>query len=710
MSVQAFFNAKSVAVVGASSRKGKVGHEVLASLIRGGFEGEIFPVNPRGGRMQGLPCYESLAAIGETPDLVVVVVPADSVADVVSQCATIGVRQTVILSAGFRESGPEGQKREQQVLQIARRAGMRIVGPNCVGLISTHNRLNASFGGELPRRGGIGYFSQSGSLLSAILDMANTGEVGFSKLISIGNKADVNELDVLRAFGGDEDTTVIAGYLETITDGDAFMQAAEQISRQKPILLMKSGETGAGARAASSHTGSMVRAQATFESIVARAGIIHCNSIKEQFDCAIALASQPLPGGPDVAVIANAGGAGIMAVDAIERCGLALARFSEQTQDKLRANLPRFASIDNPIDVLGDALADRYEIALSTALADPNVDVVLALLTPHAMTECDPTAEVVVRAAAQTHKPVLSSFLGARRMERAAQTLRHGHIPQYDSPESAVAAIAVMADYAKWRKRPKRVVKLFSVNRRRVEQIIDRHLRRGAYDIDEAESQAILAAYGFVTPRGAVATSVEQAANLAEQIGYPVVLKIRSPDIQHKSEVGGVKPGLAGEQEVMDAFDLMMHRVPKMAPDADILGVLVQEMCTKGREVIIGMHRDERFGPLMMFGTGGTTVEVLKDVAFHLAPITAEEAREMLLSTRTYQLLKGVGEQEVVDIDAVAEGLQRLSQLVTEFPQIQEMDINPYVVGPEGTTPVAVDARIHVRQRQGEGGDTHARI
>ncbi len=698
MSVQTLFNPKSVAIVGASAAAGKVGYEVLRSMLTCGFTGPIYPVNPKGGTIQGVACYESLEAIGDPLDLVVIVVPAKFVPAVMKQCAALKAPAVIVLSAGFRESGPEGEKLEREVAEIARRGGIRLVGPNCVGVMSTANHLNASFAGDLPAPGGIAYLSQSGSLLSAILDMANADGVGFSRLISIGNKADVNELDLLRVFGADDQTQVIAGYLETITDGDAFMREAERVSRTKPILLMKSGETGSGAEAASSHTGSLARRQAAFESIFARAGIVRCRSIKAQFDYACAMASQPMPAGANVAVIANAGGAGIMAVDAIEREGLELATFTEATRDTLREHLPAAANINNPVDVLGDALADRYETALLAALADPNVDVILALLTPHAMTECSPTAAAVVEASRHTDKPILACFLGAQRMAEAVEVLRAGGIPRYDCPEAAVSTIAAMVRYAQWRARPERVVKLFPVNRRKVETIIERHLHRGALDVAEMESQEILEAYGFVTPRGAVATSADQAANIARQIGYPVVLKIWSPDILHKTEVGGVRLGLGNEQEVMDAFDLMMYRIPPKAPDADILGVLVQKMVREGAEVILGMHRDERFGPLMMFGMGGLMVEVIKDVAFYPAPITAEEAKEMLINTRTYQLLKGGRGRKGVDIDILAEGLQRLSQLATEFPQIQEMDINPYVAGPEGTVPIAVDAYIRLRE------------
>ncbi len=605
------------------------------------------------------------------------------------------MKAVVIITAGFREVGEEGRELEEQIIQIARQAGIRVIGPNCLGVIAPANKLNASFGGDLPAAGAIGYLSQSGALLAAILDMANANNIGFSKLVSIGNKADIDELDIIRALGQDSETKVIAGYLESITDGDAFVREAERISQKKPILLIKSGGTEAGARAASSHTGSLAGSETAYECVFERAGIIRCGSIKEQFDYAWAFANQPLPAGPRVAVITNAGGPGIMATDAIEGEGLTFAKPADETIAKLASKLPAAANLYNPIDILGDALADRYEFALDIILDDPNVDIVLVLLTPQAMTESAVTAEAIVRIAhKKPAKPVFACFLGASKVEGGIEILRAGKIPTMDSPKSSVETIKVIADYVRWRSRPKRIVKLFPVNRRKVEGIIERHQRQKIREIGEAESKEILEAYGFVTPKDSVATTAEQAANIAKQIGFPVVLKIWSPDILHKSDVGGVRIGLDSEQEVKDAFDLMMYRITKKLPEANILGVLVQEMCSSGREVILGMNRDPHFGPLMMFGMGGTMVEVLKDVSFYLAPLTAEEAKQMLIDTKTYQILKGVRGQEGVDIGAIAEGLQRLSQLVTEFPQIKEMDINPYVVGPEGTTPIAVDARM----------------
>jgi acetyl coenzyme A synthetase (ADP forming)-like protein len=699
MALESFFNPGSVAVVGASAKQGKVGHEILSGILKAGFAGRIFPINPHADQIEGLKCFPDLASIGEVPELVIIVVPAAAVPGVMQQCVNIGVKNVIIITAGFKEVGPEGAELENRLVRIARQGGVRVIGPNCLGLIVPKNKLNASFGGELPVTGALAYLSQSGALMAAILDMANAGGIGFSELVSIGNKADVDELDIIRAFGQDDDTKVIAGYLENIRDGNAFVREAENISQHKPILLIKSGGTEAGAKAASSHTGSLAGGETAYEAVFDRAGIIRCSSIKQQFEYSQAFAYQPLPQGSRAAVITNAGGPGIMAADEIERQGLKFARLSDQTMSTLERELPAAANVHNPVDVLGDALADRYEFALSAVLDDENVDMVLVLLTPQAMTQPAETANVLVKVAShKKDKPILACFLGAKKVDDAKRILRQGGIPTYESPESSVRTMKVMADYVRWKKRPKRIVKLFPVNRRKVENIIDRHLRQGIREVDEMESKDILEAYGFVTPKGSVATTAEQAAAAANQLGYPVVLKIVSPDILHKSDVGGVRVGLRNATEVMDAFDLMMFRTPKVKPDANIVGVLVQQMCTTGREVILGMNRDKRFGPLMMFGMGGTMVEVLKDVSFYLAPLTAEEAKEMLMNTRTYRMLEGVRGQQGVDIDAIAEGLQRLSQLVTEFPQIQEMDINPYMVGPANTIPVAVDARISVEK------------
>ena len=695
MNFESFFNPKSVAMVGVSQHKGKVGYEILANMLAAGYEGEIFPVNPQADTIEGLRCYPDLLSIGQVPELVVIVVPARIVPAVMRQCAKLKVKSVIVVTAGFKEVGKEGKELEEQVVQIAKHAGIRLIGPNCLGVIAPANKLNASFGGKLPAAGTVGYLSQSGALLAAVLDMANNSGIGFSRLVSVGNKADVDELDVLKAFGEDPHTKVIAGYLESISDGNAFVSQAEAILHEKPILLMKPGGTQAGAKAATSHTGSLAGDDIAYECLFKRAGIIRCDSLKSQVDYIQAFANQPLPTGRRVAIISNAGGAGIMATDAIERQGLDFARLSADTIAKLASNLPAAASLQNPVDVLCDALAERYEFALSVALDDPDVDIALVLLTPQAMTDPTAIAKGVVKISQRKPgKLILACFLGASRMEEGTRILREGKVPCYDSPETAVNTIKVVTEYVRWRCRPKRIVELFAVSRRKAETTIEKHRRHGTRQIGEVASKEILQAYGFAIPKASVATTAEQAASIAQKLGFPVVLKIWSPEIVHKTDVGGVKLGLESRQEVMDAFDLMMYRIPRKMPDVEVLGVLVQEMVKTGKEVILGMKREPHFGPLMMFGMGGTMVEVLKDVSFYLAPLTAEEALQMLVNTKTYQMLMGVRGQEGVDTGTIAEALQRLSQLATEFPQIKEVDINPYVVGPKGTAAIAVDARM----------------
>jgi len=695
MKWQLFFNPRSIAIVGASPKKGKAGNAILTSLLRDNFPGKIFTVNPNVKEVLGITCFPDLKSIGQVPDLAIVTTPPEHVIDLLHQCADTGVKAVVIITSGLKEIDEHGTHMEEAIARIAKTSGLEVIGPNCIGLMSPLNRMNASFAGRLPLPGKIGYFSQSGSVMSAVIDMARSMDIGFSRVVNIGNKAHLSELDMLKAFADDPETKVIAGYLETFDDGDNFIRQAERISPEKPILLLKAGVTAAGARAALSHTGRLTGSERAFDCVFERVGVIRCASINHQLDIARAFAYQPLPQGANVAIIANAGGAGIMATDAIERENLQLAVLSDATIDTLSTKLDNALNINNPIELQGNIFADDYELALRQVLDDPGVHHVLAMLTPHELTPCSDVVQAIIRVAKEkTGKPILACLLGGKRVEKEVKQLNQAGIPQFSFPENAITTIKAMVNYSFWRSRPKRVVKLFPVNRRKVEKIIERHLKDGIREVVDIEVKTILDAYGFVTPKGMMAASPEQAANIANQIGYPVVLKVWAPGIIHKTEVGGVKLGLTTEEAVKDAFDLMMYRIPQVKPHTKIAGILVEKMCDKGQEVILGMNRDPRFGPLMMFGMGGKLVEILKDVAFYPAPLTAEEAKEMLISTRTYNILAASKGEESIDIEVIAEGLQRVSQLVTEFPQIKELDINPFVVGREGTTPVAVDATI----------------
>ncbi|GAB4244060.1 MAG: acetate--CoA ligase [Thermoleophilia bacterium] len=695
-----FFAPGTVAVIGASATPGKVGHAVMANLVEGGFKGIIVPVNPRAEEILGIKAYPHLNDYGGRIDLSVITVPQKAVREAVESSLNAGASGVIVITAGFREIGEEGARAEEELVELVRKRGARMLGPNCLGVLNTHTNLNASFAQGLPKKGNISIVSQSGALLAALLDFAAERHLGLAKMVSIGNKADVNEIDLFTALAEDDDSRVVVAYLESIASGDEFIRVAEMVADRKPLIVLKSGTSSAGVKAASSHTGSLAGADIAYGAAFRRAGVIRAESFEEIIDFATALATQPLPKGDRVAIITNAGGPGIMAADAVEHAGLSVAALDSFTATALKAKLPDAASVGNPIDVLGDADPERYRAAVEASLADESVDAIIVILTPQAMTQPAETA----RAISQAHdgsKPILAVFMGGRDVLPGREELVARNLPDYPDPERAVDALRAMVDYVQWKSRPKRVVTRFPVNRRRVERIISQHLRTGRYQVSEAKAKAILGAYDFHIPEGGIARSGDEAVEMAERIGFPVAMKVVSQDIVHKSDVGGVKINLGNKQAVRDAYDLMMLRIPQVAPDARIDGVYVEEMASPGLEVILGMTRDPQFGPMLMFGLGGIFVEVMKDVTFHLAPITAEEAMQMLRSTRSYALLEGARGRSGVDLSAIAGGLQRISQLVTDFPQIAELDINPFIVGEMGTEPVVADARITL----GEAGE-----
>ncbi|HEB51294.1 MAG TPA: CoA-binding protein [Desulfobulbus sp.] len=687
------FFPKSIAVVGASRSPGKVGYDILHNLVQAGFAGEIFPVNPAGGKLFGRMVRPDLAACGREIDLVVVAVPAARVADVARQAADLHAGAMIVISAGFKETGEEGRRREQELAVICHRAGVRLLGPNCLGLINTANGLNASFAARMPEAGNIAVFSQSGALCTAMLDMAASRHLGLSRLVSIGNKADITEVDLLQELAMDDATRVIVGYLEDISSGDAFVKAAEEASNRKPVVLLKSGTTAAGRRAAASHTGVLAGQETAYGAAFKRAGICRADTFDALFDYATAFSMQPVPTGKRILIITNAGGPGTMAADAVEKAGMEVAVLDRNIATALRGKLPAAASVGNPVDVLGDADPSRYVDALQAALGDPSVDAIIVLLTPQAMTRPAETARAIA-GRVDGSKPVLASFMGGSDVLPGRLELAAAGLPDYESPERAVAALKAMYRYGVWQRRPPRLVTRFPVNRRRVERIISRGQRTGRLQVGEVRAKDILRAYGFHVLDGHLAGSPEEAVEIARFIGFPVAMKVVSPDIIHKTDLGGVSLHLGSAREVEDAFELMMLRIRRHAPGAGIEGIYVERMAERGLEVIIGMTRDPQFGPMLMFGLGGIFVEVMKDVTFHLAPITADEAMQMLRSTRSWEMLQGKRGRKGVDIAAIAGGLQRISQLTTDFSQIIELDINPLIVGEPGSDPVVADARM----------------
>lgn len=684
---------KSIAIIGASRIPGKVGYSVLNNLIQGGYKGKIFPVNPTADEMLGLPCYHDVRETGQEVDHCIIIVPPKAVMAALEGTAAVKAKACTVITAGFKEVGEAGAAHEREVADFCRKHKIRLLGPNCLGLINTENHMNASFAAQMPKPGGISVISQSGALCTAILDWAEGRGVGLAKLISIGNKADIDETDLLKALAQDPQTKVMVAYLESITDGPEFIQVAEEVSKVKPVVILKAGTTTAGGKAASSHTGSLAGADIAYGAAFKRAGVVRAGDFESLFDSALAFAMQPLPKGNRVAVITNAGGPGIMAADAVENLGLELDPLTPEIAEQIKAQLPAAASVANPIDVLGDADPARYAMALAAVKQDPKVDGIIVIMTPQAMSNPDATAQVIIE---QAHgdKPVLTCFMGGSHVAQARNAFIAANVPDYPSPDRAVAALRNMVEYAAWLNRPPRVVTRFPVNRHRVERVIIRQIRSGRPEMGEVEAKEILRAYDFNVLAGQLARTAEEAVLVAERIGYPVAMKIVSPDILHKSDLGGVKLNLSKPSEVQDAFDLMMLRIGRAVPDAFLRGVYVEQMSKPGREVILGMHRDPQFGPMLMFGLGGIFVEVMKDVSFYLAPLTYTEALQMLESTRSYALLRGARGQAGVDLGSIAGALQRISQLVTDFPQIQEMDINPFIVGEPGTAPVVADARM----------------
>jgi acetate---CoA ligase (ADP-forming) len=700
MSFAKLLRPASVAVVGASANPDKVGYAVLNNIIAGGYEGGIFPVNPSAAEILGKKCYKSLIDIPGDVDCAVIIVKRDLVLPVLNDCVSKGIKAVIVITAGFAETGEDGKRLQNDIAQLARQADLTLLGPNCLGFINPVHKLNASFGQAIGEPGSIALISQSGALIAAIQDFADNSKIGFSLLASLGNKASLDEVEFLENLKNDDSTKVIAAYLEDISRGQDFMRVAERVGKVKPIVILKAGRTQAGARAASSHTGSLAGADAAYNSAFERTGVIRAQSIEHLFDVATAFAYQPLPKGDRIGIVTNAGGPGIMMSDALEMSGLAVAKIDDETKAKLLKVLPSAASVQNPVDVLGDAPGSLYGKAIEILLASGSIDALIVILTPQKMTDDIATAQVIVDISKKYGKPVLACFMGADIIAKGVTILKDNKIPHYTIPERAADAMKEMVKYGMYKARQLRMVERFAVNKNPVIKTLRAYRSNEMYEIGEFDAKAIMRAYHFDTPKGILATSAVEAVRFAGEVGFPLAMKISSPDILHKSDVGGVRIGLTSAAGVEDAFELMMLRIKRKMPDADIRGVLLEKMVTGGKEVILGMKRDRQFGPMLMFGLGGIFVEVLKDVTFGLAPLTGEECMKMVESVKTYKLLKGVRGEKAVDIDAIVLNMQRLSQLVMDFPEIEEIDINPLKVGMLGDGAVVVDARIIIAKEQ----------
>jgi acetyltransferase len=697
LSLQSFFTPNSIAVIGASTNTSKLGFAVLDNLVNGGFltDGRrVHPINPSSDEILGLKAYADVNDVPDEIDLAIIVIPYPLVPDVLRTCGQKGIPGVIIISAGFREAGMEGLQREQELLEIAKEYGIRIVGPNCLGVIDTITPMNASFSAGMPPQGPMDFMSQSGALGTAILDWAQAGRLGLSKFVSLGNKADVNEIDLLGAWANDPGSRVILSYIEGLPDGGEFIRVARQVTKVKPVVALKSGVTQAGSRAVSSHTGSLAGSEEAYNAAFRQAGVIRANSLQDLFDYALAFGYLPPLKGDRIAIVTNAGGPGILATDALERAGLTLARFKPECIRALETFLPDAASAANPVDVLGDARADRYRFALEQVVADPGVDGVMVILTPQAMTEIEGTAEVIAEIKEEVDLPILACFMGEARVEVGTKVLDRTNIPNFAFPERAALAYKAMSQYRVYQAEPLPEYESFVVDTKAVRQVIDKVLDDGRVSIGDAEAREILQAYGLQIPASKLASNAEQAVQIATELGYPVVLKVASPDILHKTDVGGVKVGLQDAEAVRDAFDLITYRSQRYLPEARLWGCLVQKMVPQGLEILIGMNRDPQFGPLVTFGLGGIYVETLKDVAFRIAPFSRQEAEDMIKEIKAHALLDGVRGESPADKHALLEAILRIGQMVQDFPEIAELDINPFMLYRDGQGGIAIDMRL----------------
>ncbi len=693
------FQPQSVAVVGASQQPSSVGTTVMHNLLDAGFEGSVFPINPKYESIFGRPTFASVSEVPETVDLAIVCTPARTVPAIVRECGKAGIMGLVIISAGFRETGDEGKQLEAQV-EAARREfpGMRIVGPNCLGVMAPHVKLNASFADSIPLAGRVAFFSQSGALCTSVLDWARSEGVGFSYFVSIGNMLDVSIGDLIDYCASDTTTDAVVLYVESIQGARQFMSAARAFAREKPIVAYKSGRFEESARAAASHTGAMAGVDDVYQAAFNRAGIVRVFELDDLFDCAELLSRHPKPKGARLAIITNAGGPGVMATDAlVEREGK-LAELSEETLVQLNEALPSAWSHANPVDVLGDAPPERFRHAVRIVLADEQVDAVVVILSPQAMTNPTEAAKAVIEAAEQSDKPVLTAWMGADHVAKGIELLNEAGLPTYSSPEQAVRAFMYLVSYARNRQvlyeTPRDIPVEFPLDRGKLRAVFDTILSEGHDLLSEGTSKALLEAYEIPVTKPQAAHSPDDAVRLARRIGYPVAMKILSPDITHKTDAGGVELNVASDTEVREAFERMVNAARQHKREARIDGVTVQRMVSepRGFEMIVGAKRDPVFGTVLMAGAGGTQAELFKDRALELPPLSERLARRMLESLKTWPLLAGYRGRPQMNVDRLLEILMRFSYLVADYPEIMELDINPLLVTPEDV--IALDARI----------------
>jgi acetyltransferase len=707
-SLQPFFTPAGVAVIGASRDPAKLSYGVIRNLVDPdtGYRGPIYPINPRADEILGLRCYPHISQAPDPVELAVLIIPATAVSAAIEDCGKRGIKAAVVISGGFREVGPEGAAREREMVAVAARYGMRVMGPNGIGVIDTYTPLNTTFVKGMPPRGDIAFLSQSGALCGGVIDWTVGQGIGFSRFLSLGNEADVNETDVLGFLAEDDKSKVITLYLEDVKGGPAFVDALRTAARQKPVIALKTGRTGSGQAATASHTGALAGAHSAFRAACKQAGALEVESIQALFDAALAFAYQPLPAGNRIAIVTNAGGPAALAADTLETAGLRLARSSDAAQRQLRPVVAADAQLGGPVDLLGGADERGYRAAMDAVLADPDCDGVLAVLVPQVLV--DPVAVVeafgaAAAAQAEPRKPVVACLMGHVSLPEALATAHRLRIPAYTFPEDAVMAFGAL-----WQRRgiERRFAAQAPVDtpeaeragrargRRKAQDILTLAHAAGKQALDAAEALPLLEAYGLRAPQSYLALDPNDAASFADRVGYPVALKIISPDILHKSDIGGVIVGAQDETAVREGFEAILARAKAAHPEARIRGIQVQEMAPGGQEVIIGIKRDPTFGPLVMFGLGGIYVEALADVSFRIAPLTEADAEAMIDEIRSAKLLKGLRGAPPADRAALVDAIVRIGRLAADHEEIVELDVNPLLALPSGEGAVAVDARV----------------
>ncbi|MDZ4247039.1 MAG: acetate--CoA ligase family protein [Dehalococcoidia bacterium] len=693
-----FLNPDSIAVIGASREPGKVGYNTLKNLIEGNFKGPIYPVNPAADSVLGLKSYKSVLDIDGDVGMAVVIIPAKFVVDTFKDLIAKKVKAAVVITAGFKEIGGKGAEREKELSRLCK-GKIRVIGPNCLGIIDTYANLNASFAPAMPPRGQIGFMSQSGALVTAILDWAEGKGMGFSKFISMGNKMDLDETHYLRMLGEDDKTRVIIGYIESVEDGETFIKVAREISRKKPIIIFKSGVSTEGIRAASSHTGALAGMDRAYECAFKKSGILRARSLEDLFDWGEVFASQPLPKGKRVAIVTNAGGPGIIATDKASEEGLTLASFNAALVGKLKEILPPAASVYNPVDVLGDATSDRYQKVLELIIQAEEVDGLLIILAPQASTQIEETAKIISDLPRSSQKAIIASFMGEHRVSKAFHILQKAGIASIPFPDRAAGALSKLAHYNLWKMEKLDGAFIREIDKEGIRKLIKSNLDGNKIKIVDYEVRDLLSCCKIPVLPSTLSYTPEEAANYAREIGFPVVMKVYSPEILHKTDVGGVRINIRTPEEASRAFEEIMINVKRYLPQAPVSGITVQKMVEGGKEVITGFSRDPQFGPLLMFGLGGVYVEVLKDVNFALPPLSLREIKELVSGIKSFPLLTGVRGEKEKDLDALYDVIAAVASLGLNFPEIMEMEINPLIVKDRGEGVWAVDGRIILREK-----------